>query len=356
VTPSLEIAVHHRFVVLACLVLALGACGQAPTQSVEEDASAEGADTPLLGEGITAVTSVYPLAAVAEDIAPGADVRLLTSSGQDPHDLELSPDDRRLVESADVVLYMGDLDFQPQVEAAVADATGAVVSVAEVAGSDNLRRLEGHDHEDGDDHGHGDGDDDHADDADDDHGSGQQEDAHAHDDEAVDPHLWFDAAIMAGVAEAVGEAFAAADPDRADGYRERAGALHDELAALDEDIDAVFADCAHDTAIVSHEAYAYLLERRGLAQEGISGAGGHADASPARLAELTERIRAEGIPAVLAEPIEGRGDAEALASEAGVDLLDVDPLEIGEAHLAGVRFPDALRAQAEAFATALECT
>ncbi len=58
---------------------------------------------------------------------------------------------------------------------------------------------------------------------------------------------------------------------------------------------------------------------------------------------------------MLAEPVEGRADAEALANEAGVDLLDIDPLEIAHEGLAAMRFPDALRDQAEAFATALAC-
>jgi zinc transport system substrate-binding protein len=106
---------------------------------------------------------------------------------------------------------------------------------------------------------------------------------------------------------------------------------------------------------VSHEAYAYLLEPRGFEQAGVSGAGGHGDASPQRLAELVERIRADGIPAVLAEPLEGRSDAEALAREAGVELLEIDPLEIGTDELDALGYPAALRQQAEAFATALQC-
>jgi zinc transport system substrate-binding protein len=287
-------------------------------------------------------------------------VRLLTSSGQDPHDLELSPADRALIETADIVIYMGDIDFQPQVEAAVGDAAGEVVSVAEVVGAGNLRDFDGHSHdEDGDTHedegeddGHGHGDDD---------GHGDEEDVRADDDghgdepAAVDPHIWFDAAIMAEVAEAIGEALAAVDPDRAEEYGEAAGAVHDELVALDAELDELLGGCARDTAIVSHAAYAYLLEPRGLEQEGISGAGGHGDASPQRLATLHDRIRGEGIPAVLAEPLEGRADAEALAREAGVELLEIDPLEVGTDGLLAQGYADALRAQAEVFAEALEC-
>jgi zinc transport system substrate-binding protein len=381
-----------RFMLLIlALALIAAACGEGPTTAVDptptpdatatptEEVVEEATDPPgddVLGEGVTVVTTVFALAALAEEIAPGADVTLLTSSGQDPHDLELTPGDRALIESADVVLYMGDIDFQPQVESAVADATGTVVAVAEVAGPDALRDFDGHSHDDeaatdeDDGHSHDDEaatdeddghshDDEAATDEDDGHGHDDEDDGHddgdAHDDDGVDPHLWFDATVMAEVAEEIGEAIAAMDEDNADALRERAEAVHDELLALDEEIDEILSGCARDTAIVSHEAYAYLLEPRGLEQEGISGAGGHGDASPQRLAELTERIRAEGIPAVLAEPLEGRADAETLANEAGVELLEIDPLELGSDELFALGFVAALRQQAQTFAEALEC-
>jgi zinc transport system substrate-binding protein len=315
----------------------------APTEDTTPDEVADDA----LGEGVTIVTSVFPLASIAQDIAPGAEVTLLTSSGQDPHDLELSPQDRALIESADVVLYMGDIDFQPQVESAVADATGEVVAVTDVAGPGALRDFDGHSHDGGDDHG---------DDDDDEHGHDDDDDGDDHgDDDGVDPHIWFDAAVMAEVAEEIGEAIAAIATEDGDAIRERAEAKHDDLLALDSEIDEILSDCTRDVAIVSHDAYSYLFEPRGLEQEGISGAGGHGDASPQRLAELTERIRDEGILAVLAEPLEGRADAEALANEAGVDLLEIDPLEIGSDALFAQGYAGALRQQAETFAEALEC-
>jgi zinc transport system substrate-binding protein len=324
----------------AVLAMTAAACGGGQTASTAPEdgpgtptnaATDDSADaTPVDGDagaGLTIVTTVFPLASLAEDIAPDADVTLLTSSGQDPHDLELSPSDRALIESADVVLYMGDIDFQPQVESAVAEATGEVVAVSEFAAA-SLRDFDDHSDDEGDDHS---------------------------DDGAVDPHLWFDAAAMAEVAEGIGEALAAADAENGEAYRANAASLHDELVALDDEIDTMLAECNQDEVIVGHAAYAYLLEPRGLEQEGISGAGGHSDASPARLAELTERINDEAIPAVLAEPLEGRADAEALANESGAELLEINPLELGDEDMFARGYVQLLREQAEVFAQALEC-
>jgi len=80
-----------------------------------------------------------------------------------------------------------------------------------------------------------------------------------------------------------------------------------------------------------------------------------AGSSPADLAALTQEIRDEGIPAVLAEPFEGRSDAEALAREAGLDVLEINPLEVVTPEEHEIGYPDLLRQQASTFATALRC-
>lgn len=329
------------------LVLALTAAGCGVDQPASESAGGDSRQEQAgeAGDGLLAVATVFPLAWLAEEVAPGAEVEFLGARGQDPHDLELSPGDREAFETADVLLYMGDLNFQPQVETAIADASGEVVDVAAVAGEARLLPLDEDPHDEEADHP----DDDHADD------DGDEE--HADDEHAaVDPHVWFDAAVMAEVARQVGEAFAAADPAHADEYTTNAEAAAEELQALEEEIDQLLAGCRFDTVIVSHEAYAYLLAPRGLEQEGISGAGGHSEASPQRLADLTEFIREQDIPAVAAEPVEGRADAEVLARESGAELVEIDPLAVADDEQLAAGFPQALREQAEAFATALDCT
>lgn len=297
---------------LATVALALPACAEAASRP----------DAP------TAVATVYPLSWLVAQVAPDATLTSVAQGGQGPHDVELSPGQRVAIEQADVVVFLGDIGFQPQVEDAVRASDAAVVAVNEVVG-DNLLRAggaHGHEHDD--------------------------EDEHT---AAVDPHVWFDPTLMAAVAEATGEAFAHVDAAGAAGYRERAAAVAEQLAALDAELDALLDDCAHDEAIVSHEAYGYLLEPRGLSQHGIAGLTPEAGASPQSLAELAAEIRAEGIAFVLAEPVEGRADAEALAGETGVELLEIQPLEAVTAEQAARGYPALLREQAQRFATALEC-
>jgi zinc transport system substrate-binding protein len=246
----------------------------------------------------------------------------------------LSPGQRGAVETASVVLFVGDIDYQPQVEQAVESASGEVVSLVEVAGPDRL--LEAGEH------------DDHAD---------EEGDDHSDEEGAIDAHLWFDPEIMGDVAVRTGDAFAAADPDNADAYRENAEAVRAELAELGDDLEEMLGgDCRHDEAIVSHEAYGYLLEPFGYAQHGVTGINPEAGASSAELGELVDEIEEEGFEYVLTEPVEGREGAETVAREAGIELLEVSPLDAVGDDETEQGFPALVREQAEQFRAALSCS
>ncbi|CAN5819997.1 hypothetical protein BH23ACT1_BH23ACT1_09240 [soil metagenome] len=80
----------------------------------------------------------------------------------------------------------------------------------------------------------------------------------------MDPHIWFDLDVMADVAVRAGEAFAAADPDKAEAYRGNAEALRAELGVLAAELDEVLGEeCSHQEVIVSHQDYGYLLAPHG---------------------------------------------------------------------------------------------
>lgn len=321
---------------LAALALFAAACGGSETASSTEAEAPADATTAEGGDGkaLTAVASSYPLAWIAGEVAPEAELTDLSRGGGDPHDFELSPSQREAMEASDVVLYLGDVDFMPQVEEATADATGIVVDASEVAGEDRLLTGEAHAHE------------------------GEEGDEHADEggEGVVDPHMWFDPSIMADYAVTTGEAFAEADPGTADTYTENAAAVAEEMDALQTELDELLGgDCTFDEAIVSHEAFGYLLEPYDKVEHGVTGVDAEAGATSGELAELVEEVEAEGFEHVLSDVLEGREGAEALASETGVELLDVNSLDVVDDQTAEVGYPDLVRQQAEAFATALGC-
>ena len=70
------------------------------------------------------VAAFYPLAFAAQAVGgPGLEVRNLTPSGAEPHDIELTPRDVAAVQQARLVLYLSH-GFQAALEEAVRDAKG----------------------------------------------------------------------------------------------------------------------------------------------------------------------------------------------------------------------------------------
>lgn len=257
--------------------------------------------------GVTIVASVHPLAWLAERIAPEAAVAELSAGVDDPHDVQLSPSQIAALRDADVVVHVGNVDYQPEVEAALSDRTDGVVAAAEATDLD-LR---------------------------------------------TDPHVWQSPAALAEVAEALGAALQEADPDGS-GYAQRAAETAAELRALAAEADRL-RDCPRDVVVVSHAGYGHLLGPRGVTQEAASPPGHHAEPSPRRIADLVELVRSSGLPGVVAEPEEGRPAAETIAREAGVDLLDVHPLGTVDDADASIGYPVLWRRNVEAFAAALGC-
>lgn len=297
---------------LAVLLLALAACG-----------SDEPAAQPAAGVEVRVATTLYPFAWLAEQVAPRAEVVHLAEAGAgDPHDVQLSPTELQTLLSADVVLHVGDVGYQPQVERSIGEARGIVIAAIDLV--DPLPLAEPHGHDD-------------------------------HEEEGPDPHIWHAPAAMAAVAGELARVLADIDPDRADDYRTNADRIVAQLEALEAEIDTALSGCELDDVVISHAGYTYLLTPRGIAQEAITGGEGHGEPSPRRLNALAREIREHGHPAVVAEPVEGRAAAESLARETGVDLLEVLPLGTVTPEQAAQGYPALVRANVAAFARALVC-
>jgi zinc transport system substrate-binding protein len=278
--------------VTAALATTLAACSG--TGSSDGDAGSPD------GAGAEVLASFYPLQYVAERV--GGDrvqVDSLTPPGAEPHDLELAPADVARLGEASVVVYLS--GFQPAVDDAVAQTSPEhLVDAAAHAGPA--------------------GTDDHADE------ESAEDDDHAGE-AGADPHLWLDPTLLAEVAGDVADELAAADPDNAQEYEANAEMLAGELTALDEEFTAGLAQCEIRTVVVAHEAYGYLADAYDFEQVGISGIDPDTEPSPARLAEIGDVVRAEGVTTIFTESLVNPKVAETLADDLGVETAVLDPLE-----------------------------
>jgi len=243
---------------------------------------------------VNVVAAIYPLAWAAQQVGGDrVDVEDLTPPGVEAHDATLTAAQRADIQTADVVVYLGRIDFQPDVERAVDDAGGKVIDVTAELGN---RPRTG---------------------------------------ETFDPHLWLDPADMQEIVRQVADALVTTDPSRADGYADRAEAA---LGAL-EDLDATFraglAGCAFTTFVVTHEAFGYLAGAYGLRQLGIEGLAPESEPSAARIQAAAQAIdQGRAAPVVFYEETEaGRRVGRSVAADAGVPALPLNALESDPAPL-----------------------
>ena len=263
-------------------------------------------------DGVRVVAALFPLAWVAERVGGSwVDVVDLTPPGTEAHDATLSAAQRADLQVADVVIVLGVAGFQPDVERAVAQATGAVVDVT--AGLDLL-----------------------------DVGG------------SVDPHLWLDPALLAEVVPDVAAAFAAADPSHATDFEANAAAARELLATIDGEFRDGLAGCAFRSFVTTHAAFGYLARAYDLTQVAVEGLSPESEPAAAAVEAALGAI-AEGTaaPAVFAEATEeGRRIGRAVAEQAAVDLFGLSTLESDPAPLG---YPAVMRGNLLSLTEGLAC-
>ena len=248
---------------------------------------------------------------------------LIIQPGASPHEYSLRPSEAAALQNADLVFWIGP-DLTPwltdTIETLAPDA--AVTTLLEVDGTIELEFREGalfevHDKHEEDEHGdddHKEDDNDHADEAHDDHEE-EGHDDHSdddHDDEEAghdehehgdhDPHAWLSPQNAMTWMNVIAGQLSAADPDNAGAYFANAAAGRAEIKVLIGEITATLDLVRDGRFIVFHDAYQYFETDFNFSASGAISISDASDPSPARIAEIQDRIAEQGIDCVLAEP------------------------------------------------------
>jgi zinc transport system substrate-binding protein len=204
----------------------------------------------------------------------------IVKGGASPHVYALRPGDARLLEAADLVVWVGPA-FEGQMARAIralgpktrqilwADLPGTVLLAAREGGP-----WEGHSH------AHG----------------------HAHGDTRNDGHLFLDPRNAIVLARAAAAALAEIDPANAQRYRDNAARVTGDLEALDMRLDAILRPLAGKPFIVFHDALQYFETRYGLAPAGSITVSPERRPGAQRLQRIRERVRRSQAICVFAEP------------------------------------------------------
>jgi zinc/manganese transport system substrate-binding protein/manganese/iron transport system substrate-binding protein len=204
-------------------------------------------------------------------------VSTLIPNGSDPHTYEPPPSQIAKLGQANLIVMNG-LDLEASLEGVIQDNASSSATVLELAAG--LPALEDN------------------------------------------PHLWLDAENGMAYVERIRDALVAADPDGADTYRTNADAYLAELRTLDQDVAAAVESIpAENRKLVTfHDAYPYLARGYGLEIVAVVVESPGQEPSAQDVADLTQAIEDEGVPAVFTEPQFSARILELAADDAGVEV------------------------------------
>ncbi|MGB0609220.1 MAG: metal ABC transporter solute-binding protein, Zn/Mn family, partial [Paracoccaceae bacterium] len=120
----------------------------------------------------------------------------------------------------------------------------------------------------------------------------------------------------------------AADPENAGQYKLNAAAGQKELLDLATEIDGILAPLQGRNFIVFHDAYQYFEEAFNFYAAGAISLSDARDPSPARIAEIQNRINEQSISCVLSEPQFNPNIVAAVTNGSEVKMGILDPLGV----------------------------
>ena len=320
--------------IIAGLGTALLAAAPAITVSAAADAPA-------------AVASIQPIHSLLAGVMEGAgSPHLLVRGNASPHTWSLRPSQARILQEADLVVWVGeDLEsFLARPLRSLAD-DAHVLELSRAEGITLLPVREGgvwDEHAHHGEHGEDEHEDAHHDEHDEDkdehahhdeHDEDKHEDAHVHHEDGhehhrgqFDAHVWLDPANAEVIVSAMAQALSQVDPGRDALYRANAEKVRARLRALDAELQETLAPIADRGFIVFHDAWSYFDTRYGLRAVGSVTVSPDRPPGAARLAEIRERLRDARAECVFAEPQFEPGLVRTLVAGTGAAVGVLDPL------------------------------
>ena len=229
---------------------------------------------------------------------------LIVRPGGSPHEYSLRPSEAEALQEADLVFWVSP-DLTPWLDDAIVTlATNALVTeLLESDGTIELEMREGalfenHAHIEGaqDEEHEGEHHENHTEDK-------HKEEEDGHDNHgAHDPHAWLSPQNAATWLNVIAGQLSAKDPENAGSYFANAAAARAEIDYLVTNINSMLEPVRGGQFIVFHDAYQYFEKAFEFPASGAISVSDASDPSPARIAEIRERIDVENIKCVLAEP------------------------------------------------------
>jgi zinc transport system substrate-binding protein len=261
------------------------------------------------------VTTILPLYCFAAGVAGGlAQVDNLLPENASGHDYQLSAQDARKLDNADLVIATG-LGLENEI-------LGRRLKVPAVKAAAGVDPIRGHVHE-----------------------------THRHGDD-TNPHFWLDPILAAHAVTNILQALQKADPQNADAYARNAAAYAVRLHKLDQEIAAMLVPYRGRALVTYHDAFPYFARRYGLQIAGVVQEVADVEPTARHLSELRALIRDKKISVIFTETGSDSRRVKQLAADLGVKVATLDPLEAGP--LSPTAYEEGMRRNAESIRKAFD--
>jgi zinc transport system substrate-binding protein len=182
------------------------------------------------------LTSIRPLALIAQELAHPTDtVEQLLPINASPHYYQLKPSDRKKVDTADLIIWVGE-ELETPLAKLLGQKGGKTITISDLKAIHWPESVSGGGHQHGD---------------------------HFH---SRDPHVWLDPRNLSTITSVLAKALIKRSPENTAYYQNKKEEINLRLEALDKQLASQLSPIKGKAFIVLHPAYGHFVERYGLDQ------------------------------------------------------------------------------------------
>ena len=293
------------------------------------DASDSAKNTDEADDMLTVVTSFYPMYIATLNIVDGVKgVRLENLSEPQTgclHDFQLTPEDMKLLSTADVFVINGG-----GIESFMSDVAKAYPKLDVVEACEDVALLSEDDADSDHDHDH-DADAESDSDHDHDHEADAESDsAHDHDHGDENAHAWMSVPRYRTMVKTIASHLAQKDEAHAEEYYANAEKYDAKLAKLEKEQDSLKSLTDVQNIVIFHEAYAYVADDYSMNACYLLDLDEERSVSAGEIKQVISAIKDDGVSVILAEELYGKSMGDTVSRETDVHVVYIDPLNRGE--------------------------
>ncbi len=243
------------------------------------------------GDNLKIVTSFYPIYVDAVNIAGGIDgvevVNLTKPQTGGLHDYQLTPEDMKTLETADIFIVNG-----LGMENFLGKVSGGL-KIVDASQSDEIFLLK--------------------------------------DGDEINPHVWMSVTYCMKQVLAIEQQLCALDPEHADAYKKNALEYLNKLSTLRDEMHLALDNLPHKDIVTFHEAFPYFAAEFKLNIAAVIEREPGTEPTPQELAETIKIVNALPVKVLFTEPQYSPKAAETIARETGAKIYTLDPITTGDA-------------------------